>query len=117
MPVSADSFFHAWTLAEIRDLHDLPLFELLDKARRVYLQHSSGKDLQLCTLLSVKTGGCPEDCGYCAQSSRHHKSPVEPQRLLDVEAVVGAARQARDQWCHALLHGRSLAQRQRRPSL
>jgi biotin synthase len=93
--VSPEPSRHAWTLAEIRALHDLPLFELLDKARHVYLQHNSGKDLQLCTLLSVKTGGCQEDCGYCAQSSKHHKSPVEPQRLLDVQAVVAAARQAR----------------------
>jgi biotin synthase len=73
----------------------MPLFELIDKARRVHLKHHPNNSIQLCTLLSVKTGGCPEDCGYCAQSSKHHKSPVEPQRLLDVDAVVAAARQAK----------------------
>ncbi len=73
----------------------MPLFELIDKARSVHLKHHPSNSIQLCTLLSVKTGGCPEDCGYCAQSSKHHKSPVEPQRLLDVQAVVAAARQAK----------------------
>jgi len=86
---------HDWSLNEVRELHTLPLFELLDRSRRVHLQHHPENSLQLCTLLSVKTGGCPEDCGYCAQSSKHQKSPVEPQRLLDVDAVVSAARAAK----------------------
>lgn len=86
---------HDWSLAEVRELHDLPLFDLLDRARAVHLRHQPKNTLQLCTLLSVKTGGCPEDCGYCSQSSKHHKSPVEPQRLLDVNAVVQAARVAK----------------------
>jgi biotin synthase len=79
----------------VRALHDLPLFELLDKARAVHVAHHPNNELQLCTLLSVKTGGCPEDCGYCSQSSKHQKSPVEPQRLLDVDAVVAAASTAK----------------------
>lgn len=74
----------------------MPLFELLDRSRTVHLAHFAANDLQLCTLLSVKTGGCPEDCGYCAQSSRHHKSPVEPQAMLDVPAVLSAARLAKE---------------------
>ncbi|HMA93283.1 MAG TPA: biotin synthase BioB [Polyangiaceae bacterium] len=86
---------HDWTLEQIRDLHQLPLFTLLDRARAVHTAHFPDNDLQLCTLLSVKTGGCPEDCGYCAQSSRHHKSPVQPQAMLDVQAVVAAARRAK----------------------
>ena len=93
--MSNDTVRHNWTLAEIRALHDLPLFDLLDKARSVHVQHHPNNELQLCTLLSVKTGGCPEDCGYCSQSSKHQKSPVEPQRLLDVDAVVAAAKQAK----------------------
>lgn len=88
---------HDWTLEQIRELYQLPLFELVDRSRAVHLAHFAANDLQLCTLLSVKTGGCPEDCGYCAQSSRHHKSPVEPQAMLDVPAVLAAARQAKAQ--------------------
>lgn len=93
--MSKDPAQHNFSLAEVRALHDLPLFELLDKARSVHIQHHPVNELQLCTLLSVKTGGCPEDCGYCAQSSKHQKSPVEPQRLLDVDAVVAASRRAK----------------------
>jgi biotin synthase len=88
---------HDWTLGQIHDLFELPLFELLDRSRRVKLACFPDNDLQLCSLLSVKTGGCPEDCGYCAQSSRHHQSPVEPQAMLDVAAVRVAARHAKQQ--------------------
>ena len=93
--MSIQAVRHNWSLAEVRALHDLPLFELIDQARSVHLQRHLKNSLQLCTLLSVKTGGCPEDCGYCSQSSKHQKSPVEPQRLLDVKAVVDAARKAK----------------------
>jgi biotin synthase len=92
-----NSVRHEWTFSEIRDLYQLPLFELLDRARQVHLAHFPANDLQLCTLLSVKTGGCPEDCGYCAQSARHRRSPVEPQALLDVPSVLLAAERAKDQ--------------------
>jgi biotin synthase len=88
---------HDWALEEIQALHQLPLFELLDRARASHLANFAPNELQLCTLLSVKTGGCPEDCGYCAQSSRHHKSPVAPQAMLDVAAVLKAARRAKEQ--------------------
>jgi len=87
---------HDWTVEQIRELYDLPLFELLDRARGVHCTWHDPNQLQLCTLLSVKTGGCPEDCGYCAQSSRHQKSPVVPQAMLDVDAVLEAARRAKD---------------------
>ncbi|HEY5955812.1 MAG TPA: biotin synthase BioB, partial [Polyangiaceae bacterium] len=88
---------HDWTLEQLQGLHQLPLFDLLDQARATHLAHFAKNELQLCTLLSVKTGGCPEDCGYCAQSSRHHKSPVVPQAMLDVPAVLSAARRAKEQ--------------------
>ncbi|MGC4068332.1 MAG: biotin synthase BioB [Polyangiaceae bacterium] len=91
----SDPVRHDWTLEQVRSLYEQPLFELVDRARKVHLQHFDANDLQLCTLLSVKTGGCPEDCSYCAQSSRHQKSPVEPQRMLDIPAVLAAARQAK----------------------
>src|SRR5215470_16299244 len=85
---------HDWTLAEIRETHDLPLFELLDRARAVHTaQHNKG-EVQLCTLLSVKTGGCPEDCAYCPQSA-HYETEVGPEKMLDVDAVLAAADRAR----------------------
>ena len=86
---------HDWRLDEVVALHDLPLFELVDRSRAVHLASHGPSELQLCTLLSVKTGGCPEDCGYCPQSS-HHKSDVPAERMLDLEAVLDSARRARE---------------------
>jgi biotin synthase len=85
---------HDWTVAEVRAIHDLPLFELVDRARQVHVALHPHHQIQLCSLLSVKTGGCAEDCGYCSQSS-HHSSPVKPQAMLRTEAVVDAARRAK----------------------
>jgi biotin synthase len=87
---------HDFTLAEVRALHDLPLYELIDRARAVHVAHHPEAEVQLCTLLSVKTGGCPEDCSYCPQSS-HHESPVKGEAMLKVEDVVAAARRAKEQ--------------------
>jgi biotin synthase len=91
----AASIRHDWTLPEVRALHDLPLFELLDRARATHLEYHPKADVQLCTLLSVKTGGCPEDCSYCSQSA-HHETGVKGEPLLKVEAVVAAARRAKE---------------------
>ena len=85
---------HDFTLEEVRGLHDLPLFELIDRARAVHLAHHPAASVQLCTLLSVKTGGCPEDCAYCPQSS-HYQTPVSGEKMLSVEAVMIAAERAR----------------------
>jgi len=79
----------------VRGLYDRPLFALIDEARRVHLAHQPEPEVQLCTLLSVKTGGCPEDCAYCPQSS-HHATDVGPEKMLDVDEVMVAARRARD---------------------
>lgn len=89
------SLRHDWTLAETRALHDLPLFELIDRARAVHLQNHPPSEVQLCTLLSVKTGGCPEDCAYCPQSA-HYKTPVSGDKMLTVDDVVAAAHRAKD---------------------
>lgn len=86
---------HDWTLAEIRAVHDLPLFELIDRARAVHLAYHQKEKVQLCTLLSVKTGGCPEDCAYCPQSS-HHEGSVKSEAMLKVDEVLTAARAAKD---------------------
>ena len=79
----------------VRSLYDRPLFVLLDEARAVHRAHHPDPQVQLCTLLSVKTGGCPEDCAYCPQSS-HHDTAVVPDRMLDVDEVLAAARRARE---------------------
>ncbi|HSC89860.1 MAG TPA: biotin synthase BioB [Polyangiaceae bacterium] len=85
---------HDWTLAQARALHDLPLFELIDRSRNVHLRLHPKDEVQLCTLLSVKTGGCPEDCAYCPQSS-HHQA-VEGEAMLKVNEVLEAAQRAKD---------------------
>ncbi|MGC4088721.1 MAG: biotin synthase BioB [Polyangiaceae bacterium] len=87
---------HDWSLAEVRALHDLPLFELIDRARALHVAHHQHDEVQLCTLLSVKTGGCPEDCAYCPQSS-HHETSVKGEAMMKVEDVVAAARRAKEQ--------------------
>jgi biotin synthase len=86
---------HDWTLDEVIALYTLPFFELIDRARAVHRAVHGGDSVQLCTLLSVKTGGCPEDCAYCPQSS-HYETDVGPEKMLDVPSVLDAARCARD---------------------
>src|SRR5277367_5593202 len=86
---------HDWTVAEVVALHDQPLFELLDRARAVHLAWHTESEVQLCTLLSVKTGGCPEDCAYCPQSS-HYETEVGAEKMLDVDAVLDAAGRAKE---------------------
>jgi biotin synthase len=87
---------HDWTLAEVRALHDLPLFVLLDRARAVHLANHPESEVQLCTLLSVKTGGCPEDCKYCPQSS-HYDTSVKGEAMVPLDDVLAAARRAKEQ--------------------
>jgi biotin synthase len=84
-----------FTAPEVRALFDRPLFALLDEARAVHKAHHADGQVQLCTLLSVKTGGCPEDCGYCPQSA-HHKGGVDAEKMLDVDEVLTSARRARE---------------------
>lgn len=86
---------HDWTLSEVRAIHDLPLSDLLYRAQTVHREHHAATEVQLCSLLSIKTGGCPENCGYCPQSA-HYKTGVEKEALMDVPAVLSAARTARD---------------------
>jgi biotin synthase len=85
---------HDWTLAEVRALHDQPLLELVFQAQAAHRATFRAGEVQLCSLLSIKTGGCPEDCGYCPQSARHDTG-VEAAPLLDVPTVLAAADQAR----------------------
>jgi biotin synthase len=83
-----------WTRAEIAELFDLPFIDLVFRAAEVHRAHHAAGEVQLCTLLSIKTGGCPEDCGYCSQSA-HAKTGLKAEKLMDVEAVLAAAREAK----------------------
>lgn len=84
-----------WTSAEVREIYDLPLTELLFRAQEVHRAHHPPDAIQLCTLLSIKTGACPEDCAYCPQSARYD-TEVEAEALLSVDTVLQKARVAKD---------------------
>lgn len=84
-----------WTAAEARRVFDQPLMDLLFKAQAVHRQHFDPNRVQMSRLLSIKTGGCPEDCSYCSQSARH-ASGLSASKLLEVEQVLAEARRARD---------------------
>jgi biotin synthase len=84
-----------WTRNEIAGLFDLPFNDLLWRAQQTHRAHHAANEVQLSTLLSIKTGGCPEDCGYCSQSASAH-SGLKAEKLMDADAVVTAARAAAD---------------------
>jgi biotin synthase len=84
-----------WTRDEIATLFDLPFTELVFRAAEIHRAHHRPDEVQLCTLLSIKTGGCPEDCGYCAQSVKAD-SGIEATRLMDVREVLQSAARAKD---------------------
>jgi biotin synthase len=88
-----DDIRHDWSVAETRAIHDLPLPDLLFRAQGVHRHRHHTDEVQLCSLLSIKTGACPEDCAYCPQSA-HYKTNVGPERLLAVDDVLEQARAA-----------------------
>jgi biotin synthase len=94
---AADDAAHAgrWSVADVQALFDLPFNDLLFRAQQVHREHFDANQVQLSTLLSIKTGGCPEDCAYCPQSV-HHNTGLEASKLLDVDAVTAAAQAAKD---------------------
>jgi len=84
----------AWTATRVEALLSAPFGDLLFQAQQIHRQHFAPNEVQLSTLLSIKTGGCPEDCGYCPQAARYHTGVVN-EALMSVEAVVRAARVAK----------------------
>ena len=80
-----------WSASAVEALLALPFNDLVFRAMQIHRAHHAPNAVQLSTLVSIKTGGCPEDCGYCPQAARYHTG-VESQGLLDVAAVVEAAR-------------------------
>ena len=84
-----------WTREEIKEIYDTPLLELVYRASTVHRQYWDPRQVQKSTLLSIKTGGCTENCGYCSQSS-HHKTFVKPTKTLDTDQILQAARRAKE---------------------
>ncbi len=85
-----------WNHGSVQALYELPFLELLYQAQSVHRQNFDNEKMELCTLLSVKTGACPEDCAYCPQSG-HYKTGLEKEKLMDVNLVVSQAKQAKAQ--------------------
>ena len=89
----ADAQRNDWTIDEMRELFELPLMDLVRRAGRVHEQYHDADEVQVNQLLSIKTGACPEDCGYCSQSV-HYDTGVKPEPLMDVDDVVRDRRAA-----------------------
>lgn len=89
----ATSLRHDWSIAELRAIHDQPLNDLLFQAQTLHRSYHEANKVQLCTLLSIKTGNCPENCGYCPQSA-HHEAEVDDHGLMDLDSVLEAAQAA-----------------------
>jgi biotin synthase len=86
---------HDWTVDEVERLFSLPFNDLLFQAQSVHRQHHDPNAVQVSTLLSIKTGGCPEDCAYCPQAARY-ATGVKAEKLMSVEAVLARAQAAKD---------------------
>jgi len=84
-----------WTREEISEIYNMPVLELMYKAATVHREFHDAQEVQVCTLLSVKTGGCPEDCAYCPQAARYH-TEVKVHKLLEVKEVIGKAKEAKE---------------------
>ena len=84
-----------WTLPEVLGIHELPLLDLIHRAQTIHCAVFADNRVQLCSLLSVKTGGCPEDCAYCPQAARY-QTGVKAEKLMSVDQVLESARRARD---------------------
>jgi biotin synthase len=92
----SDDIRHDWAHNEVKEIYELPLLELLHRSQNVHRQYHDPRKVQRCTLLSVKTGACPEDCKYCSQSSRWNTG-LERESLMAVDNVLAAAKRAKEQ--------------------
>ena len=84
-----------WTREEIEKIYNTPVLDLIYQAATIHREHNDAQEVQVCTLLSVKTGGCPEDCSYCPQAARYH-TDVKVHKLLPTEEVLTKAREAQE---------------------
>ncbi|WP_375464868.1 biotin synthase BioB [uncultured Methylobacterium sp.] len=96
---------HDWSVAEIRAIYDLPLLDLVFRAATVHRVHNDPADIQRASLLSIKTGGCPEDCAYCPQSAQHKGTGMARERLMPVDTVLKEAAAARAAGAHRFCMG------------
>src|ERR1700738_1316751 len=80
----------------LRALYHQPLFDLISQSREIHLEHWRGEEVQRCSLLSIKTGGCSEDCAYCTQSG-HYATGIDREELLSIQRIVDVAKRARAQ--------------------
>ncbi|GHT93014.1 biotin synthase [Betaproteobacteria bacterium] len=95
LPQDSANVRHLWSVAEVLALYEQPFMDLLWRAQTVHRKHFDANEIQRSTLLSIKTGGCSEDCSYCSQSARHN-TDLERERLMPVGEVVAAAQAAKD---------------------
>jgi biotin synthase len=86
---------HNWTREEISEIHNLPVLDLIYKGATVHRAYHNAQEVQVCTLLSIKTGGCPEDCAYCPQAARYH-TDVKVEKLMNVQDVLNNALDAKE---------------------
>ncbi len=93
-----------WTRQEVRQIYDKPLLELVFEAQQTHRQHHVASGVQLCQLLSIKTGGCPEDCAYCPQSA-HYSTGLDKNGLLALDEVMQNARSAKEEGVHRFCMG------------
>lgn len=84
-----------WTKEEIKEIYNRPILELIYEGATIHREHNEPSEVQVCTLLSIKTGGCPEDCAYCPQAARYH-TDVKVHKLLDVDLVLDKAKKAQE---------------------
>lgn len=94
--IASSTLSPSWTLEEVRRIYQQPLLPLIEQAHDVHRQTYPKPEVQLCRLLSIKTGGCPEDCAYCPQSARH-ETEVDATRLMSNDEVVAIARKAKEE--------------------
>ena len=92
--MSLGSIRHDWTLPEVIELFQLPFNDLIFKAQTIHRQHFDANEVQVSTLLSIKTGACPEDCKYCPQSG-HYDTGLDKEKLLEVKKVIEEAKAAK----------------------
>jgi biotin synthase len=93
--MTAPNCRHDWTLAEVQELFALPFMDLVFKAQSIHREYFDPNEVQLSSLMSIKTGGCPEDCAYCPQSA-HYETGLEKERLSEVDRVLKEARAAKE---------------------
>ena len=95
-PISPESIRHDWRLEEVSKLFSLPFMDLLHKAQLKHREHFDANEIQVSSLLSIKTGSCSEDCAYCPQSA-HYQTGLESDAVMALDAVVAAAKRAREE--------------------